>query len=187
MQKLFLDFDGTITDSIKAYCDVYNKVYNQKEGYKKADHKLVKRYDLKDECALINHQEEIFSTKNYFDELEFFPGAYETLLKLNDKFELIICSIGTLTNISYKSLWIKSNLPFINNTILISTKLLPGGIKTDKSAIKMNGGVFIDDHQENLFSSDADLKICFGREYEWNSRWKGDRCFTWKNIENKLL
>jgi len=187
MQKLFLDFDGTITDSIKAYCDVYNKTYSKKEGYKTADYKLVERYDLKDECTLVNHQEDIFSTKNYFKELKFFPGAYQTLLKLNEKFELIICSIGTLTNISNKSLWIKSKLPFINNTILISTKLLPGGIKTDKSTINMSGGVFIDDHQENLFCSDANLKICFGRKYDWNSKWQGDRCLTWKEIENKLL
>ncbi|MDV3425792.1 MAG: HAD hydrolase-like protein [Bacillota bacterium] len=186
MQKLFLDFDGTITDSIKAYCNVYNKTYNEKTGYKRADYNLVERYDLKDECGLVNHQEEIFSTKNYFQELEFFPGAYEVLQRLNTKYDLIICSIGTLTNISNKSLWIKSKLPFIDNTILISTKLLPGGIKTDKSSINMRGGIFIDDHQENLFTSDADYKICFGRKYDWNSKWLGDRCLTWEQIENKL-
>lgn len=187
MQKLFLDFDGTITDSIKAYCNVYNKNYKEMEGYKKADYRFVERYDLKDECVLVNHQEEIFSTKNYFQELEFFPGAYEALLKLDKKYELIICSIGTLTNISNKSLWIKSRLPFINNTILISTRILPGGIKTDKSTINMAGGIFIDDHQENLFNTNADFKICFGKKYDWNSKWQGDRCLTWEEIEEKLL
>lgn len=187
MDKLFLDFDGTITDSIRTYCAVYNQTYREYMEFKIADYCKVERYDLKDECPFVNHQEEIFSTEKYFQELVFFEDALQVLEKLNNKYELIICSIGTLTNISYKSLWIKKYLPFIYNTILMSTKLLPGGIKTDKSSINMVGSIFIDDHQDNLFGTNAKEKIAFGKKYNWNKDWAGNRATTWKDIEKILL
>lgn len=90
-------------------------------------------------------------------------------------------------NISYKSQWIKNNLSFINNVILISSAVGVNGIKMDKSIVNMKNSIFIDDHIENLLRSNAELKICFGKEYKWNDNWMGQRCFNWKEIEKILL
>lgn len=187
MDKLFLDFDGTIADSIKTYCNVYNALYTQKSGFKEADYNKVNRYDLKDECHLVNHQEEIFSNEEFFKHLELMPDAKEVIERLASKYEIIICSLGTLDNISYKSRWIKDNLPFIQHVILISNVVGAGGIKTDKSTINMKDSIFIDDHADNLFSTNAKHKICFGKEYSWNESWTGERCFNWREVEDLLL
>lgn len=187
MDKLFLDFDCTIADSVKTYCNVYNMSYSQRDGFKKADYNKVNRYDLKDQCHLIDHQEAIFSSEEFFKHLEFMPDAEAVIKKLGDKYELVICSIGTLDNISHKAQWIKHNLSFIKNVILISSSVEAGGIKMDKSITNMNNSIFIDDHVENLISSNAKLKICFGKEYDWNKNWSGERCFNWKEVERLLL
>lgn len=187
MRKIFLDFDCTIADSVKAFCNVYNLFYNEKKGFIHADHSKVNRYDLKDQCHLIDHQEIIFSNEEFFKHLEFMPYAEETLERLGSKYELIICSLGTLDNISFKSKWIKIHMPYIKNVILISGAVEKSGIKMDKSSVNMKGSIFIDDHAENLLTSNADLKICFGKEYEWNKNWTGQRCFNWKEVENLLL
>lgn len=187
MMKIFIDFDCTIVDSVKTYCNVYNSSYKEHEGFKKADHSRVNRYDLMDQCQLVDHQETIFSHEEFFKHLEFMPHAEEVINKLGSKYELVICSIGTLDNISLKAKWIKNNLSFIKNVILISSAVATNGIKMDKSSVNMNNSIFIDDHVENLLSSNAEFKICFGKEYEWNRSWTGRRCFNWKEVEKLLL
>lgn len=187
MNKIFLDFDCTIADSVKTYCNVYNLLYKEQDGFVKANDSKVNRYDLKDQCNLVGHQEDIFSSEEFFKHLEFMPYAKEVIERLGSKYELAICSIGTLDNISFKAKWIRENLSFINNAILISNVVEAQGIKTDKSIVNMKGSIFIDDHSENLLSSDAELKICFGKEYDWNKNWTGQRCFDWKEVEKLLL
>lgn len=187
MKKLFLDFDCTIVDSIKTYCNVYNSSYKKEEGFKEADHNKVNRYDLKDQCHLVDHQETIFSNEEFFKHLEFMTDAIDVLERLGTKYELIICSIGTLDNISHKAKWIKNNLPFIKNVILITGAMRTSGLKMDKSSVNMKDSIFIDDHAENLLSTNAELKICFGKEYDWNKNWMGQRCFNWIEIEKLLL
>ncbi|MFA9398910.1 MAG: hypothetical protein ACERKV_11700 [Clostridiaceae bacterium] len=186
-KKVFIDFDGTIVDSIKSYCSVYNKEYKEKDNFIHAKHQKVMRYDLKDQCHLVSHQENIFSSKMYFDNLEFMDGAKETLEELNKIYDVVICSLGTLTNISYKSIWIKENIPFINNVILISNEVLESGIKTDKSVINMKDAIFLDDHPENLKGSNAEIKIRFGREFDWNKDWDGESCFNWYQVRKRLI
>jgi 5'(3')-deoxyribonucleotidase len=187
MKKLFLDFDCTIVDSVKTYCNIYNKIYEDKDGFKEADYNKVNRYDLKDQCPMAAHQEEIFSSEEFFKHVEFMADAKEVIERLSKEYEVIICSIGTLDNISYKSQWIKNNLGFIKNIILICNSVEKGGIRTDKSIVDMKNAIFIDDHADNLESSNAELKICFGKEYEWNRNWQGQRCFSWREVENLLL
>lgn len=104
MNRLFLDFDCTIADSIKTYCKVYNERYT-----------------------------------------------------------------------------------FIKNVIMISGDVKTEGIKMDKSSVNMCNSIFIDDHEDNLLSSNAKTKICFGKEYDWNKNWTGERCLNWREVEKLLL
>ena len=56
----------------------------------------------------------------------------------------------------------------------------------DKSHIDMSDGIFIDDSVNNLETSNAAIKICFGDEYPWNEKWKGIRCANWHEVENYI-
>ena len=40
----------------------------------------------------------------------------------------------------------------------------------------------IDDVAENLETSNAPVKICFGKAYPWNMYWQGVRCETWSEV-----
>ena len=50
----------------------------------------------------------------------------------------------------------------------------------------MTNAVFIDDQANNLVSSNAVRKICFGDVEEWNSNWSGERCYNWHDVLNAL-
>ena len=171
MINLFLDLDATIVDSSKAYCAVYNTYYSHLEGFKPADHTKVYQYNFSDECLLaLQDKSKIFGNQDFFDNLILFENAYEVLLSLKDKYNIIICTLGDNDNISLKSQWIKENLPFVNNCIFINSN----GINS-KSIVDMSGGIFIDDHQDNLFSSNAEYKYCYGEVKGWNDKWDGIR------------
>lgn len=181
--KLILDFDGTIVDSVKAFCSEYNIRYTERPGFKPANPNNVVKWNLLDECPVCPDIHEIFDSNEFFNRLEFMDGALEVIKELNEKYEIIICSIGTLKNISEKASWIEKNLPFIKNTILINNE----GVKMDKSIINMEGAYFIDDVSSNLYSSNALVKICFGKLAEWNENWTSIRKYNWNEVKEYLL
>jgi len=112
------------------------------------------------------------------------PDAYEVLQELNEKYKIIIASIGTYSNIFRKSLFIKEKLPFIKNSVL----LVNDGVQMTKEIVKMGkGAIFIDDVKSNLDSSDATLKMCFGGVKAWNEQWEGLRISNWQSVRNYLI
>ncbi|EQB4340953.1 5' nucleotidase, NT5C type [Clostridium botulinum] len=177
-QKLIVDFDGVIVNSIKSYCKTYNNKYKNHPQFKVADYTKLQQWDCQDECPLEKQAEVIFSNKDFFNNLEFMPNAKEIIEKLSKEYHIIICSIGTPENISYKSLWIKENLPCIKDTILISNQ----ECFMDKSIVNMKDCIFVDDNANNLNSSNADIRICFGKEYSYNKDWDGTKAYNWKNL-----
>lgn len=184
-KRLYIDFDDTIVNSTKAFCSVYNSIFNNQAGFKPADYKKVSRWDYSDQCSLLDSSdiESFFCREEFFAQLEFIEKAKETIEELANHYKIIVCSIGSLENIGRKAFWLKENLPFIDGTILIDN----GESRADKSIIDMSEGIFIDDHQENLISSNASIKICFGSILEWNNKWEGTRAFTWDQIKGMLL
>lgn len=181
-RKFIVDLDSTIADSHRAYCDAYNEIYKDHKDFKKADNSLVERWDLLCQCPLEKSVENIFGNKMFFDNLKLFPNAYEELLKLDEEYDIAICSIGSYNNISHKSQWIQKNLPFIKNSILV----INNGCKTDKSIVNMADSLFMDDHMNNLLSSNAKFKLCFGKKFVWNEKWEGHWITTWENAFNKV-
>lgn len=178
--KLFIDFDSTIVESVKAYCDVYNELYNANADYTK-----VERWDLGDQCPLaVDYVENIFATERFFEVLELIDSDTKQVLdELKEHYEVIIHSIGNPENISRKAEWIKRNL-HISDMILLSKS----NIVMDKSIIDMSGGIIVDDYENNLFKSNADVKICFGKETkEWNKNWTGIKVGSWKELGEILL
>ena len=49
----------------------------------------------------------------------------------------------------------------------------------------MSNGIFIDDNEKNLFTSNAEIKILFKNieNTEWNSKWDGDYVGNFNDLE----
>jgi 5'(3')-deoxyribonucleotidase len=183
--KLFLDFDDTIVNSSKAICDIYNMLYKDYNGFKPADWTKNVTWDFKDECPLMSQQDKtnLFRSKIFWDNVKLFPDAYNALLALSAKYRIIIVSLGTLKNLSYKALFLKEKLPFIDDVILLKNS----GTKMDKSFINMSGGIFIDDVLSNIESSNADKKYVFGKISDYNRTDKYGRLLDWKEVWMELM
>ena len=182
--KFFIDMDSTITDSVKAYCTTYNIIYQDHSNFKPADHTKLSQYNLKCICPLVEKPLDMFEQTLLFEHLEFINNnTYEVLEKLSNKYELILVTIGTPSNLSQKSLWLEKNVPMIKNYVLLSNE----GCKMNKSVVNMKGSIFVDDIVSNLESSNASIKVLFGKLFEWNLGWQGKHCFTWSDIEERFL
>ncbi|MCE5220036.1 MAG: hypothetical protein LLF98_01910 [Clostridium sp.] len=184
-QKLFLDFDSVIVDSVTAYTDTYNELYINKKGFIPADPELNKHWDFNEICPLEKNPLNIFSHPLFFKFVEFMPNAENVIQKLNNKYQIIICSLGCYINIARKAKWIKDNMPYIKDAILLTNQ----GIKMDKGIVNMNypGSIFIDDVKSNLDSSNAERKILFGSRFDWNSEWTGEWGRDWSEVGERLL
>lgn len=98
------------------------------------------------------------------------------LYKLSKQYDISIVSMGNYPNLILKEEWIKECLPFC--------KFIGCDFDNykDKSHIDMSEGVFIDDSKQNLETSNANIKICFGDKYSWNEEYKGVRCYYWIDV-----
>lgn len=181
---LFLDFDSTVVDTNKAFCEYYNTYYSHREGFERADHTTCKIWNFHDTCPLaVNDVNSIFGRKALFDLLEPYKHAIEVLERLSVRYEIVIVSIGTFLNISEKSKWIKTHMPFVHEAVLLG---MDNGAVMNKSMVNMAGGTFIDDVMSNLVSTNADRKILFGKTFVWNEQWTGEHHTRWLDIEKAL-
>ena len=183
MIKLFLDIDGVIINSIKAYCHAYNELYKNEKGFIEAIWWKTELWNIQDQCTLIDNTDVIFSNDKFFEYAEFMnDNTYQVIQLLSKKYDIILCSIGTYKNIHLKSLWIEQHLPFINKSVL----LVNNKDKIGKSIINMQDSIFIDDVAFNLETCNAKYKIIFGDEYNWNKNYSGERCYNWTDVHNYL-
>jgi 5'(3')-deoxyribonucleotidase len=189
--KMFIDMDSTSINSIQAFCDTYNELYINHPDFVPADPDAVITWNAKEQIPLCKDINELFSHPLFF---EFARPMDEwtipVLEELSKTYELIICTIGVPENISRKAKYIAKWFPMIKESIL----MMQSDCKMDKRIVRMRSdtfnersNVFIDDVASNLESSDADIKICFGKKYAWNADWKGYRAKTWKDVGNLFL
>jgi 5'(3')-deoxyribonucleotidase len=182
-RKLFIDFDGTIADSVKKICQMYNEDYQIHPKFKPAKHYLVNKWDFSDQCPLMNKQkvEEYFCEDRFFQGLEFIENAEEIINKLSKSFDIHVVSLGNTRNLILKNDWLNEHLSCIK-------RYMPCNLENfnDKSHIDMDGGILIDDNSNNLKTSNAALKICYGDIAEWNDDWDGIRKWNWYEIKDFL-
>ncbi len=186
-QKFFIDFDLTIVDSISAFCSTYNFYYKNYPEFQPADPSKITSYDFRCICPLLKTQEDknkIWGSDLLFYYLTFInDNTHDVLKKLNEKYQLVIVSIGTPKNIALKAKWLNNTLPFIKDYVLITNE----GNVMDKSIVNMQNGIFIDDIPSNLESSNAEVKILFGKTYPWNKNWLKAKCLDWSKVEKMFL
>jgi 5'(3')-deoxyribonucleotidase len=167
-KKIFVDFDDTLVNTSKAVCEIYNRRYEGTDGWSPANYKDSFYWNYIDSCPLFTdfERKNIFNEKELFDILEPMENAVLILEELATTYEINVVTIGTRENIKQKATWSGwSQFPMITDIIYFCSETR----HTDKSMFNMLGGIFIDDHPKNLYTSNADRRFIFGRITTWNN------------------
>lgn len=195
-KDLLLDVDEVICFSgyLEAVNDFLNTNYNIDDfDCYYIDEKVIPKERFKE-------FNEYVSKRNLYDYTSFLPRAIETIKKLNEKYEIYICSACLNTfdldnsGIQFKNKYdfLRKNLPFINPQKFILT--------SSKNMVKAD--IQIDDYLPN-FDNDTKLKILFPSYhnkniddeilkekniiragYDWKTGWKEISKILLKNENN---
>lgn len=179
-EVLFLDFDNTLVNSSKRICEMYNEDFKNHPDFKEAKWELEYTWDFTTQCPLAGAKviERYFTEKRFFNGLEFYDGAKETIKRLSELYTIKIISLGYPDNLKHKREFIKNNLVGISEFIACNLEEM-----NDKSKFDLSDGILVDDNSKYLFTSNAKIKIAFGRVYDWNRDWDGMRVRDWKALE----
>lgn len=178
------DFDETLVNS----GEVVVALANQDYGYN-VNWKDVKKYNFSD--VYPNLKWEIllayFEDDRFFEMLKLKPNSLEFLSQIaKDGFKIKIPTIGTKENLRKKEIWINQNIKNkVPQVEFIGIEKTRG--QMGKSMIDLNGYMLIDDHKDNLNSSNATEKVLFlnNPNADWNIGWQGksvnniSQCYKW--------
>lgn len=179
---MFLDFDGTIVNTIATITFLYNEDFKYYKNFVPIKWWEVNTWDFAEcNCASAEYINTYFNQQRFFDRLTYMDWAKEVLNELKNVYDITIVSSGYSPNLKAKAIWIKENLPYCE---FIGVNLKE---YKDKSHIDMSCSIFIDDSSHNLTTSNALVNICFGDVYPWNEEWTGFRCKNWNDVKNFLL
>ena len=181
INKITLDFDGCVVNTIATICSLYNEDFQYYKKFVPVNWWEINTWDFKEcACSTPEYINTYFNQPRFFKRLEYMDWAEKILDKLKDEYEITIVSSGYSPNLKAKEIWINEHLPFC--------KFIGVNLKQykDKSHVDMRDSIFIDDSVHNLITSNADVKICFGDVYPWNEDWNGIRCANWHEVDNYL-
>lgn len=171
-KRYFIDVDGVIIHSVKATTNILNKKYNM--NIKPQD---IKSWNFIDKYPMMTEEEIewIFTTNEFFDNVEFIKGAKKFMLKHSK--DVILITKGQRENIKQKRIMLDLNG-------LEDIELIGIPLYETKDIINMKSGVFIDDTTKNLNEvTTADYKVLF-KEYdnytEWSEGWNGNVMYSWE-------
>lgn len=185
MQKyetIWLDSDGVITDTIKAICDLYNDDFQLYKNFKKVDWWTINTWGFEElTCADRDYINKYFNQPRFFKILQFMPWAERIINELTEHYTVKIVSMGYSPNLKGKELFFQKKFPQIEFVGVNFREY------KDKSNIDMSDSIFIDDSCNNLETSNAAEKICFGDVYSWNEQWTGKRLANWMDVKKYLL
>lgn len=160
--KLFVDFDDTIVNSSEEVIKILNKRYGLDKSIKDL-HDWGYKSIYKD----INKKEiySIYSSDDFWNYIKVYDGFY----KVADSNEIIICSCGDTKNLIKKKEFISKRFKD-SSACLLNTEL--GYTGRNKNIFDMSNSIQVDDVFENLFYTNASIKILF----------KNFNNFTWQKI-----
>lgn len=183
-RKIFIDLDCTLYNTVKQIVTMYDEDYCYYSDYEKIPWTEVRTWDFTElKAAKPEHINHYFNQKRFFDNVEMFESAKETIDWLSNNYKIVFVSHGYSPNLRLKQEYIKKHFPYAE---FIGVNLKE---HSDKSCVDMSGegNIFIDDKSENLETSNADIKICFGDSYEWNDDFESDgdknfNAFDWDDV-----
>lgn len=164
IRTVYIDLDCCTLNTIKCITDLYDEDYCYYPTYKKIDWKDIHTYNFTElNAAKSEYLNLYFNQKRFFDKVEMLPNAKETIDLFYNfyGYNIVFVSSGYAPNLKLKEEYIKKNFPY--------AKFIGVNLEKykDKSHIDMSNGIFIDDDPNNLKTSNAAIKICFGN-YDWN-------------------
>ena len=186
MRKMFIDLDGVVFNTLKIITEIYNIDHLFYKDFEVVDWHDINTWEFK-ELSLEPPEviDSYFCTPRFFQHIELMKSAEWIIRLLSKHYKIIFCSSGRYANLQLKKMWISKKFPYAD--------FIPVELPTypDKSHILMRGengnkNIFVDDNSSNLRTSNADIKICFGKEYSWNDDWDGVRCYSWVELYEYL-
>lgn len=187
-QTLYIDFDNSIVNSTKELVRLLNKKFNTNKNWLD-----VREYNCTDVFPNVKRENiiEAFDNKDFFTELQFFPNVLSTLETFKNDFNYVIVTIGTKDNLSHKKTFLRDNFP-LNYDFYGIEKLDMG-----KGCLDMSDGIIIDDHIDNLRTSNARFKLLYKGDYDtswncqnWNKSGRRNEGFievrNWNDVRDKL-
>ena len=175
-KTIFIDLDGTVINTVKCITEMYDEDYYYYSDYEKIPWNEIYTWDFTElKAAKPEHINLYFNQPRFFRNVEMFLDAKRAIDILNNHFNIVFVSHGYSPNLRLKKEYIKKHFPYAE-FIGVNLKTNP-----DKSCVDMKDGIFIDDSSNNLITSNADVKICFGKEYSWNKNWNGIRFYDWSS------
>lgn len=181
--KIYIDFDGVIANTIETIVSLYNEDFRYYKNFKKIEWFNVKTWDFSEcNCASAEYINTYFNQPRFFKNIHLMDYVCFSLHLLNqEKYDITIVSSGYSPNLKAKEECIKKLFPFC--------KFIGVNLKyyKDKSHIDMSDGIFIDDSENNLITSNAKYKVCFGEIYPWNENWNGIRYKNWVDTVHYII
>lgn len=185
-KNIYIDLDCTTYNTIKRIVEMYDEDYSYYANYEKVNWEDCVTWNFDElKCANQDYFNRCFNMKRFFDKVEMFEGAKETIDALSKRYNIVFCSMGSATNLRAKTDYVKKNFPY--------AKFCGVNIKNaDKRSVDMSDGIIIDDREDNLNKSNASIKLCFGRTYSWNENFDAQlvnnfRVNNWEEIGKLLL
>lgn len=186
---LFCDLDCVTFETVRCIVELYDLDFHDKPGYKKVDWTKIDSWDFL-ELSLATKEviDGYFNQQRFFDRVEMIDGAKEAIDYLSNFYNIVFVSHGEDLNLHLKEKYVNEHFPYAR---FIGVKLSE---HYDKSCVDMSGkgNVFIDDMPKNILGSNADIRICFGKDYEWNKDFEQDfesqlndgvcRLYDWKGV-----
>ena len=185
----FIDLDCVTLETVRCIVELYDLDFHDKPGYKKVDWTKIDSWDFL-ELSLATKEviDGYFNQQRFFDRVEMIDGAKEAIDYLSNFYNIVFVSHGEDLNLHLKEKYVNEHFPYAR---FIGVKLSE---HYDKSCVDMSGegNVFIDDMSKNILGSNADIRICFGKDYEWNKDFEQDfesqlndgvcRLYDWKSV-----
>lgn len=182
LKTIYVDFDNVLVNSEKCIVDLYNEDFRYYKNFKPVNWWEIDTWNFK-ECSCANTQyiNTYFNQPRFFDRLEIMPWAERVIEELGQIYKIRIVTMGYSPNLKLKKEWLDAHFPYL--------KMIGVNMKKHKHKghIDMSDGVLIDDRSDNLFSSNAKDKVCFGEISSWNNDWNGRRCSNWMDVRHLLL
>lgn len=177
INKIIIDLDGVVYDTISRIVEMYNYDHIMYKDFKVVMPSEIKTWEFT-ELTLEPPEviDKYFCTPRFFTDLPLMKSATWIINKLSNDYQIIFCSSGAYPNLQLKREWVRNHFKY--------AEFIPVELPTykDKSAVNMKNSIFIDDVSNNLTTSNADVKICFGEVYSWNEDWDGIRCKDWEEV-----
>jgi len=173
---ILIDFDGVIVDTVQMFVRLNNELNGMEDDYR-----LCEDYNFRPICKNLKTKKEVdelFRYKKLYEDPIFFNNAIEVINRLNEKYDIAICTMGDNINIINKLNLIDKYFPKVNVIPIVNN---------DGSLTKNNvvADILIDDHKGNLQSENISISILFEptKKFKWNEGWDGVTINTWLEFE----